>query len=57
MAFLLEKYVEGVASECVLEEVGECIMYWLEKWWQRKELVAEKEELVAEREELVAEKE
>ena len=27
--------VEGV-SDTVMEEVGECVMYWIGKWWQRK---------------------
>ena len=23
----------------LLEKVGECVMYWIEKWWQKKGLV------------------
>ena len=32
---LLEKVVERV-SDIVVEEVGDCVMYWVEKWWQRR---------------------
>ena len=35
VALLLGKGVEGV-SDTVMEEVGECIMYWIGKWWQRR---------------------
>ena len=31
MALLLGKGVEGV-SDTVMEEVGECVMYWVGKW-------------------------
>ena len=31
----LEKGLEGV-SDTVMEEVGECFMYWTGKWWQRR---------------------
>ena len=24
------------ASDIVMEEVGECIMHWIQKWWQRR---------------------
>ena len=33
MALLLGKGMEGVSD--VMEEVGECVMYWIRKWWQR----------------------
>ena len=29
------KGVEG-ACDTVMEEVGECVMYWIGKWWQRR---------------------
>ena len=32
---LLGNGVEGV-SDIVMEEAGECIMYWIVKWWQRR---------------------
>ena len=35
MALLLGKDVEGL-SDIGMEEVGECIMYWIGKWWQRR---------------------
>ena len=35
VTLLLGKSVEGV-SDTVMEEVGECIMYWIGKWWQRR---------------------
>ena len=34
VALLLGKGVEGI-SDIVMEEVGECIMHWTGKWWQR----------------------
>ena len=34
MALLLGKGMDGV-SDTVMEEVGECGMYWI-KWWQRR---------------------
>ena len=36
MAFLLGKSVEGVRKRVFEEEVGECVMYWSGKWWQRR---------------------
>lgn len=39
--FAVGKSVEGV-SKIVLEELGECVVYWLGVWWQRrKELYGE----------------
>ena len=35
VALLLGKGVKGV-SDIVMEEVGECIMHWIQKWWQRR---------------------
>ena len=35
MALLSGKRVEGV-SDTVMEEVCECFMYWIGKWWQRR---------------------
>ena len=35
MALLFGKGVEGV-SDIVMEEVGGCVMYWIEEWWQRR---------------------
>lgn len=35
VALLLGKGVEGVSNR-VLEEVGECVMQWLKKWWKRR---------------------
>ena len=35
VALLLGKGLEGV-SGTVMEEVGECTMYWIGKWWQRR---------------------
>ena len=35
MALLLVKDVEGV-SDTAMAEVGECIMYRIGKWWQRR---------------------
>ena len=35
VALLLGNGVEGV-SDSVMKEVGECIMYWIRKWWQRR---------------------
>ena len=32
---LLGKGVKGV-SDTVMEEVGEYVMYWIGKWWQRR---------------------
>ena len=34
MALLL-KGVEGV-SDTVMKKMGECVMYWIGKWWQRR---------------------
>ena len=35
VALLLGRCVEEV-SDTVMEEVGECVMYWIGKWWQRR---------------------
>ena len=35
VALLLGKGVERI-SDTVMEEVGECILYWIGKWWQRR---------------------
>ena len=35
LALLLGKRVEGV-SDTVMEEMVECIMYWIGRWWQRR---------------------
>ena len=35
VALLLGKGVEGI-SDTVVVEVGDCIMHWMEKWWQRR---------------------
>ena len=35
LALLFGKGVERV-SNIVMEEAGECIMYWIGKWWQRR---------------------
>ena len=34
MALLLGKGVEGICNR-VMEDVGECVLYWLGRWWQR----------------------
>ena len=34
-ALLLEKGVEGICNR-VMECVGECIVYWFGRWWQRR---------------------
>ena len=34
-ALLLGKEVEGICNS-VMEDVGECIVYWLGRWWQRR---------------------
>ena len=26
-------------SDAVMAEVGECVMYWIGKWWQRREVL------------------
>ena len=31
VTLLLGKGVEGL---CVMEDVGECVLYWLGRWWQ-----------------------
>ena len=38
VALLLGKGVEGV-SDTMMEEVGECIMYRIGKWWGREGLI------------------
>ena len=38
VALLLGKSVERI-SDTVVEEVGECIMYWTGKWWGREGLI------------------
>ena len=35
LALLLGKGVEGICNR-VMEDVGECILYWLSRWWQRR---------------------
>ena len=35
VALLLGKGVEGICNR-VLEDVGECISYWLSRWWSRR---------------------
>ena len=35
VALLLGKGVKGV-SDTVMEEVSECIVHWIGKWWQRR---------------------
>ena len=35
LAMLLGKGVEGICNR-VMEDVGECILYWLGRWWQRR---------------------
>ena len=35
VVLLLGKGVEGVCNR-VIEEVGECVVYWLGWWWQRR---------------------
>ena len=38
VAFLLGKGVEGICNR-VMEDVGECVLYWLGRWWQRRKLL------------------
>ena len=35
VALLLGKGVTGICNR-VVEDVGECVLYWLGRWWQRK---------------------
>ena len=35
MALLLGKGVEDIRNR-VMEYVGECVLYWLGRWWQRR---------------------
>ena len=35
VALLLGKRVEGICNR-VMEEVAECIVHWLGRWWQRR---------------------
>ena len=35
MTLLLGERVEGLCNR-VMEEVGECIVYWLSRWWHRR---------------------
>ena len=35
VVLLLEKWVESICNR-VMEEVGECIVYWLGRQWQRR---------------------
>ena len=35
LTLLLGKGVKGV-SDTMMEEVGECIVHWIGKWWQRR---------------------
>ena len=35
VALLLGKGVEGICNR-VIEDVGECVLYWLGRWWQRR---------------------
>ena len=35
MALLLGKGVEGICNR-EMEDVGECVLYWLGRWWQRR---------------------
>ena len=35
VTLLLEKWVEGICNR-VMEEVGECVLYCLGRWWQRR---------------------
>ena len=35
VALLLGKGVEGICNR-VMEEMGECVLYWLGRWWQRR---------------------
>ena len=30
------KGVEGICNR-VMEDVGECVLYWLGRWWQRRQ--------------------
>ena len=32
---MVGKRYEGI-SDTVMEEVGKCVMYWIDKWWQRR---------------------
>ena len=32
---LLGNGVEGICNK-VMKDVGECILYWLGRWWQRR---------------------
>ena len=34
MALLLGKGVGGICNR-VMQDVGECVLYWLGRWWQR----------------------
>ena len=38
VALLLGKGVEGICNICnrVMEDMGECELYWLDRWWQRR---------------------
>ena len=35
MALLLVKWLEDVYNR-VIEEVGDCLVYWFGRWWQRR---------------------
>ena len=35
MVLLLGKGMEDICNR-VMEEVGECVVYWLGRWWQRR---------------------
>ena len=35
VALLLGKGVEDICNR-MMEEVGECVLYWLGRWWQRR---------------------